>query len=84
MLFSVRRFDPENEHVLGEPALFFREIGSDPKGETFLAQEHIAAVTGADRDDGVVLREVADPAVLGIDLEKRMDAAIKFGIGLFA
>ena len=64
MLFPLGRFDAEDEHVLGEPALLFREIGGDAERETFLAQEDVAAVTGADRDDGVVLREMADPAAL--------------------
>ena len=60
MLFSFRRFDAEDQHVLGHPALFAREIGTDAERETFLAKQHVAAVTGADRDDRVVLREMAD------------------------
>ncbi len=50
------------------------------KRETFLAQQDIAAVTGADRDDRVVLREMADPAAIGIDVEQRMHPAIPFAI----
>ena len=84
MLFSFRRFDSEDEHVLGEPALLFREIGSDPESETLLAQKNIAAVTGPDRDDGVVLREMADPAALRVEVEQGMDAAIEFRVDFLA
>ena len=55
--------------MLGEPALLLRQIGADAQGETFLAQQNVAAVAGADRDDRVVLREMADEAALRIDIE---------------
>ena len=80
MLFAFRRFDAEDEHVLGEPALLPREIRADAQRETFLAQQHVAAVTGADRNDRVVLREMADEAALGIHIEQRMHAAIPFAV----
>ena len=46
----------------------------------FLRKEHVAAVTGADRDDGVILREMADEPALGIHIEERMRAAIPFAV----
>ena len=82
MFFPFRRFDAENEHVLGEPALLAREIGTDAEREAFLAEQNISAVTGADRDDGVVLRKMADEPAIGIHIEKRMHAAIPFAIRL--
>ena len=54
------------------------EIGTDAQRETFLAQQNISAVTGADRDDGVVLREMTDETALRIHIEQRMHAAVPF------
>ena len=45
MFFSFRRFDTEDQHVLGHPTLLAREIRTDAKGETFLAEQNIAAIT---------------------------------------
>ena len=84
MLSAFRRFDAENQHVLGQPALLAREIGADPERETFLAEQNIAAVTGADRDDRVVLRKMADEPAIGIHIEQRMHAAIPFAFGSIA
>ena len=42
----------------------------------FLLEQHIAAVTGADRNDRVVLRKMADEPALRIHIEQRMEAAI--------
>ena len=57
MFPAFGRFDAEDQHVLGQPALLAREIGTDAQREAFLAEQHVAAVTGADGDDRVVLRE---------------------------
>ena len=84
MFSAFRRFDSENQHVLGQPALFAREIGTDPQRETFLAQQHVAAVTRTDRNDRVVLREMADQAALRIHIEHGMHAAIQFRVRLGA
>ena len=47
--------------------------------ETFLAEQRIAAVAAADRDDRVVLREMANQAPLGIQVERAMNSAIEIG-----
>src|SRR5207245_2238572 len=39
MFFSFGRFDSKDQHVLGHPALFAREIGTDSQCETFFAQQ---------------------------------------------
>ncbi len=78
MLPAFRRFHAENQHVLGKPALLARKIGTDPEREAFLAQQNVSAVTGADRNDRVVLRKMADQPAIGIHIEERMDAAIPF------
>ncbi len=58
----------ENQHMLSHPALFATEEGGDTQREALLAEQHVAAVTGVDAPDGVVLREVNDIAVLLIEL----------------
>ena len=75
--FSVGRLDAEDEHVLGQPALLLGQEGADAQGETFLAQQNVAAVVGGGGDDGVVLREMGDVAVLGIQVQHAMQAAVE-------
>ena len=84
MFFPFGRFHAENQHVLGHPALFPRQIGTDAQGETFFAKQNVAAVTGADRDDRVVLRKMANEAALGIDIQHRMHAAVPLRIAIVA
>ena len=54
-----RRFDAEDQHVLGEPAFLAAEIRTNAQRQALLPQQHVAAVVGADRNDRVVLRKVA-------------------------
>src|SRR4029453_810030 len=51
MLFPFRRLDSQNQHVLGEPALFLRQVGGNAEGKTFFAQQNVAPVAGANGDD---------------------------------
>ena len=43
--------------MLGHPALIAALIGGNAQGKAFFTQQHVAAVAGVDRDDGIVLRE---------------------------
>ena len=54
--------------MLGHPVFLAAEVGSDTQSEALLAEEHVSAVAGVDRPDGVVLREVADVTVVLIEL----------------
>src|SRR5207253_10129040 len=74
---ALGRLDAEDQHVLGEPALFLSEVAADAKRETLLAEKNVAAVARATRPARVVLREVADEASLGIAVEHRVQAAIE-------
>ena len=65
---TLRVLDAENEHVLGEPALAAAKLGGDAQREALFALQHVAAVIGVDRDDLVLLREVDDVAVFGVEL----------------
>ena len=52
--------------MFGHPALISAQIGGDTQGKALLAQQYVAAVTGVDGHNGVVLGEVDDVAVLRI------------------
>ena len=65
---TLRVLDAENEHVLGQPALAAAELGGDAQREALFSLQHVAAVVGVDRDDLVLLREVNDVAVFGVEL----------------
>ena len=70
MFAAFGRFHPEDQHVLRHPALFAREIRSDPQSETFFAQQNVAAVTRPHRDDRVILRKMTDEPTRRINLEQ--------------
>src|SRR5262249_17108441 len=77
-LSSFGRFDAEDQHVLCHPTLLTREIRSDAQRKTLLAQQNVAAVTGADRDNCVVLWKMTDEPPLGIDIQQGMYSAVPF------
>src|SRR5438067_5430715 len=45
--FAARVFDSEDEHMLRHPAFVARDVRSDPQSKTFLAEQRIAAISGA-------------------------------------
>ena len=65
---ALRVLDAEDEHVLGEPALLPAQHGRDAQREALLALQDVAAVVGVQGDDLVLLREVDDVAVFGVEL----------------
>ena len=68
LLFAVRPLDAEDEHVLRHPAFLSSEVGRNSQREALLAEQNVSAVTGVDRPDRVILREVHDPSVLLVDV----------------
>src|SRR5947208_71687 len=76
MFFSFRGFHAEDQHMLGEPALFARQIRAYTQSKTFLAQQNVTAVTGTDGNDRVVLWKMTDESALRIDVQQRMHAAV--------
>ncbi|MPM78828.1 hypothetical protein SDC9_125843 [bioreactor metagenome] len=58
----------QNQHVLGHPALMPAQHGGYAQGKALFPQQNIAAVARIDRQDGVVLREVGDIPVFGVQL----------------
>ena len=56
----------QDEHVLGQPALLTAQVGGDAQSKALLALEHIAAIAGVDGHDDVVLRELNDIPLFGV------------------
>ena len=54
--------------MLGQPVFLTAQVGSNAQSEALLALEHVAAVTGVHRDDGVLLGELDDVALLGVQV----------------
>ena len=65
--------------MLREPALGAAEPRADAQREAFLAEERVAAVAAADRPNRVVLREVTDETLLGVEVERRVEPAVEVG-----
>lgn len=61
--------------MFGKPSLVAAEIGRYAQSKALLAEEHIAAVTGVDGHDGVVLGELADVTLLFVDVGFRVQTA---------
>ena len=80
LLGAVGIGDAQNEHVLCHPAFLSAEIGCDAEREALLAEEHVAAVTGVDGDDGIVFGEVHDIALLGVDIALCVEALHKVAV----
>ena len=77
VFLARRRFGGKQQHVLGHPTLIAREVAAHAQGETFLAQQHVAAVAAADGQNLVVLREMADESPRRVQVEHRMQAAVE-------
>ena len=54
--------------MLSHPAFFSAEVGRDTESKALLAEKNVSAVTGVDRPDGVVFRELADVAVFFVEV----------------
>ena len=67
-LFTLGRFEAEDQHVLGEPALVAGHRRGNAQRQAFLAEEGVAAVTGAIRPNLARFREVADVLTTDIGL----------------
>ena len=54
---------------------FLALVGSDTQSEALLAEQNVAAVSGVYGDDGVVFRELADPALLRVNVALAVQTA---------
>jgi hypothetical protein len=55
--------------MLCEPALRLCEVAADAEREALFAEQDVAAVAGTDAPDGVVFREVAEVAAVGLEVK---------------
>ena len=62
------------------PSFFSAEVGRDAERKALLAEQDVSAVAGVDRPDGVVLREMADVAVLLVELRLRVKTLDETGV----
>ena len=69
--------------MLGHPAFLHALVGSDTQSEALLAQQHVAAVTGVDGPDRVLLGELHDVTAFLADVGLGMLAADEI-VGLVA
>ncbi len=63
-LLPLRTDQPQDQHVLGHPALAPGHGRGDAQREALLAEQGVAAVAGAERPDQVLVREVGDVLLL--------------------
>ena len=61
--------------MLSHPAFFPALVGGDAQREAFFAQQNVAAVCRVHGNDGVVLGEVADIALFGVNVALAVQAA---------
>ena len=63
-----------------QPSLL-AEVAGDAQGQALLAQQHVAAVAGADAPDGVVLGEVQDQPALDVQVGLAVQALGELAAG---
>ncbi len=74
VLASFRRLQPEDQHVLGQPAFAAREPARQPQCEALLAEKRVAAVARAHGPHGVRLGEMHDEPAIGAEVAERVEA----------
>ncbi len=80
---AVGELNAQDQHMLGHPAFLHALVGSDTQSEALLAQQHVAAVTGVDGPNGVLLGELHDVTAFLADVSLGMLAADEI-VGLVA
>src|SRR6056297_1788928 len=84
MDLAVRALDADDEHVLGQPALLAGLPAGDAQRMALLAEQRVAAVTGADAADGEFFREMHDVAVVRVQIAGGMHAFDEVAVPLDA
>ena len=75
--FPGGRFQSQDQHVFGHPALFARHPACDPQGKTFFPQQRVAAVAGADAPNQFFFGEMSDVTVARFQVSQRMESRNK-------
>ena len=72
MHHAVGVLDTNDQHVLGQPALLAGLPAGNPECMTFLAEQGIAAIAGAEALDAEFFREMHDESTIRIQVTDRM------------
>ena len=72
---AVWLFNAQDKHMLCLPHLVFTKVRRNTKREALFAEQNISAVCGVYGNDGVILRELADPSLFGIYVALAVHAA---------
>ena len=72
---AIGLLNAEDQHVLSHPALVLALVGSDTQCEALLAQQNVSAVCGVDGPDRVLLGELNDVSLLGINVSLAVQTA---------
>mmetsp|Transcript_33935 Transcript_33935/g.73142 ORF Transcript_33935/g.73142 Transcript_33935/m.73142 type:complete len:271 (+) Transcript_33935:1080-1892(+) len=75
VLLPLRRNEPQNEAVLGQPPFLSSQIGCDAEGVALLAKQGVAAVATAIRPHRRFFGEVADVAILRVARPRHVSLA---------
>ena len=66
--------------MLCHPFFISTKIGGDAECKAFLAEQNISTITGVNRHNEIVLREMNDVALIGIQLCFGMEALNEAGV----
>ena len=66
--FAARRFQPQDQHVLGHPALLARHHAGNPQRKTLFSEQRVSAVARPHAPDQFLLRKVNDVSPRGIQV----------------
>ena len=76
---QVGELNAQNQHVLSHPALVTSEARGDAQGEALLAQKHVSAVAGVYGHNEVLLGEVDNVALFGVQVRLGVEALDEVG-----
>ena len=69
---TVGILNTEDKHVLSHPPFLTSKVRSDTKSEALLAKKNVAAISGVNGPDSVILREMAYVSVFLINIRARV------------
>ena len=79
---AVGLLNAEDKHMLSHPAFVLALVGSDTECKALLAEENVSAVCGVDGPDSVVLRELNNVSVFGINISLGVETSYEIVGGI--
>ena len=80
LLRSVGIGNAEDKHMLCHPALVLAEVGRYPERETLLAEQNVSAVRRVDRNNRIVLGDVHNISLVGINVALSVQTLDKIAV----